>query len=183
MKKRILGNKKIIIRKLRREDVEDVKRFQKFFNSFIEEDAKISVSEKISAKEQKKRLEGSLQKQKEKEAAYLVAKEGENIAGRVYIKRGAQRSSHVATLGALMIDREYRRIGIAKHLIKEAITLAKKEFQPSPKVVRISAFGNNEPALRLYEKKVGFEKVANIPKQLKYKGRYVDEVILLKFLK
>jgi len=183
MKKKILKGKEVVMRKLENKDIGEAKKFQRFFNSFIEEEAKLLVNERISLKEQKKRLEGSLKKQKKKEAIYLVAKEGESIAGRVYIEKGVQRSSHVATLGALMIDREYRRIGIAKHLIKEAITLAKKEFKPSPKVVKISAFGNNEPALRLYEKKTGFERAAIVPKQFKYKGRYVDEVILLKFFK
>ena len=182
MKKKILSGREIVIRKLKKEDLQDAEKFQKFFNSFVEEDAKLSIDEKISVKKQKEMLEGSLRKQRKKEGIYLVAKEKENIAGRVYIKIGDQRSKHVATLGGLMIGQNYRRMGIAKHLIKEAILLAKKDLQVSPKLIKISAFGNNEPALRLY-KKMGFERVAVIPKQFKYRNKYADEVIFIRYLK
>ncbi|GEM_PF-1674699 len=183
MKKEKFGDKELVIRKLKSSDLKEAKKFQEFFNSFIREDAKLFIKEEISVKKQKEMIEGSLAKQRKKEAAYLVARDGKNIAGRLYVALGKQRAEHVATLGALMIGKDYRRMGLAKYLIKEAISVAKNDLRSSPKVIKISAFSNNEPALRLYEKKMGFKRVATIPKQLKYKGRYVDEVILLKFFK
>jgi ribosomal protein S18 acetylase RimI-like enzyme len=56
--------------------------------------------------------------------------------------------------------------------------LAKKELQPKPKIIRLSVFPTNKPAIGLY-KKYGFKKAARIPKQLQDKGKLLDEIIML----
>jgi len=61
---------------------------------------------------------------------------------------------------------------------KEILKLAKKELKPKPKIIRLSVFSTNKPAISLY-KKIGFKIVAKIPKQISYKGKFIDEVIML----
>ncbi|PIV12707.1 MAG: GNAT family N-acetyltransferase, partial [Candidatus Nealsonbacteria bacterium CG03_land_8_20_14_0_80_36_12] len=47
-----------------------------------------------------------------------------------------------------------------------------------PKIIRLSVFPTNKAAIGLY-KKLGFKKVAKISKQIQYKGKLVDEIIML----
>jgi len=79
-------------------------------------------------------------------------------------------------------DEGIRKWGIClgKFLMAEALKLAKKELRPKPKVFRLSVFASNKPAIGLY-RKLGFKKVARIPKQLQYKGKLVDEIVMLRF--
>lgn len=65
--------------------------------------------------------------------------------------------------------------------MRETIKLAKKELKPKPRIIRLSVFANNKPAIGLY-RKIGFKKVASVPKQLQYKGRLIDEIIMLLYL-
>jgi len=81
----------------------------------------------------------------------------------------------------ITIRKDYRRIGLGNYLMKEIIKLAKKELKPKPKIIRLSVFSNNKPAINLY-KKHGFKKVAVIPDQLQYKGRLVDQAVMLLYL-
>jgi len=60
--------KKITVRKLSKKDLENVKKFREFINSFIEEDAQILMNEKISLKGEEKWLEEKLGKIKKKKA-------------------------------------------------------------------------------------------------------------------
>ena len=60
----------------------------------------------------------------------------------------------------------------------EIIKLAKKDLKPKPKIIRLGVFPTNKPAISLY-KKLGFKKVARVPRQFQYKGKLVDEIIML----
>jgi ribosomal protein S18 acetylase RimI-like enzyme len=63
-------------------------------------------------------------------------------------------------------------------MMKEIIKLAKKDLRPKPKTIRLNVFQGNKSALVLY-KKLGFRKVARIPKQFQYKGKLEDEIVML----
>jgi len=41
----------------------------------------------------------------------------------------------------------------------------------------LEVYVNNEPAIKLY-KKMGFKRVARIPKHIQYKGKLIDEFIM-----
>jgi ribosomal protein S18 acetylase RimI-like enzyme len=62
--------------------------------------------------------------------------------------------------------------------MEEIIKLAKKELRPGLKIIRLSVYSNNKIAIALY-KKYGFKEVAKIPKQIQYKGKLIDEIIML----
>ena len=61
--------------------------------------------------------------------------------------------------------------------MKEIIKMAKTQLKPKSKVIQLSVFASNTPAINLY-KKIGFKKVAVIPKVLIYKNKFEDEIIM-----
>ncbi len=52
MKTKIFGEKKIQIRKLSKNDLRNVKKFQDFINSLIKEEAQITLNRKLSLREE-----------------------------------------------------------------------------------------------------------------------------------
>ena len=177
MKTIIFGSKEIIIRKLSNGDLRNVKKFQDFINSFVEEDAQILYNKKFSLKEEKNWLKEQLQNIKNHKTVFLIAQDHNKVVGTTGIDLRRGREAHVGEFG-ITIRNGYRGIGLGKYLMKEILKLAKKELEPKPKIIRLSVFPTNKPAIGLY-KKLGFKKVAKIPKQIQYKGKLLDEIIML----
>jgi len=175
MKTIIFGSKKIIIRKLSNGDLKNVKKFQDFINSFVKEDAQILYNKKFSLKEEKNWLKEQLQNIKNHKTVFLMAQDHNKVIGTTGIDLHRGREAHVGEFG-ITIRNGYRGIGLGKYLMKEIIKLAKKELKP--KIIRLSVFPTNKAAIGLY-KKLGFKKVAKIPKQIQYKGKLLDEIIML----
>jgi len=175
MKTIIFGSKEIIIRKLSNGDLRNVKRFQDLINSLIEEKAQISLNKKLSLKEEKEWLKRQLGQIKNQKTVFLLAECDNKVIGTTGIDLRRGRQEHVGEFG-ISIRNGYRGIGLGKYLMKEIIKLAKKELKP--KIIRLSVFPTNKAAIGLY-KKLGFKKVAKIPKQIQYKGKLLDEIIML----
>lgn len=175
-------NKDIIVRPLLRSDLLVAKKFQSFINSFVEEKAMLTINEKMTVKKEIIFLKNQLKNIKSKKIVYLAAENKKRglIAGTATVRLYAGVQGHVGNLG-ITIRKEYRRIGLGSFLMKEIIGLAKKELRPRPKILRLSVFPNNKPAMKLY-KKFGFKKVAFIPRQFKYNGKLLDEVIMAREL-
>ena len=180
MKSKNFGDKRIKIRKLSKKDLRSVKKFQNFINSLVEENAQIDMNKKISLKEEKKWLEARLKSIRKHKTVFLVAEDNEIIVGTTGIDLGFWRHSHVGRFG-ITIKRGYRGMGLGSYLIKEIIKLAKKDLKPKPKIIRLSVLPTNKPARELY-KKAGFKKVAVIPKQMEFRGKLRDEIIMLLYL-
>lgn len=177
METKTFNGKKIKIRKISKRDLKNVKEFQDFINSLVEEDAMIQANKKMALKEEMAWLKDKLKQIKKKEVIALIAEDEGKIAGNAQIKLGWGRQTHVGDFG-ISIRKGYRRIGLGTYLTKEILKLAKKEFKPLPKIIRLSVYSANKLAIKLY-KKFGFKKVATIPKQGKFQGKLVDEVIML----
>ncbi len=177
MKTKIFGGKKITIKKLSKKDLRNVKEFQDFVNSLIEEKAQISLNKKLSLKEEKEWLKRQLGQIKNQKTVFLLAECDDKVIGTTGIDLRRGRQEHVGEFG-ISIRNGYRGIGLGKHLMKEILKLAKKELEPKPKIIRLSVFLTNKPAIGLY-KKYGFKKAARIPKQLQDKGKLLDEIIML----
>lgn len=180
METKIFGGKKIKIRKLLNKDLRNARNFQDFINSLVEEGAQILIDKKISFKEERKWLEGQLRNIKKHRIVFLVAEDDDTIVGTAGIDLGYGRQSHIGNLG-ITIKKGYRGMGLGACLMKEIIKSAERELKPRPKIIRLSVFPTNKPAISLY-KKYGFKIVAKIPKQIQYKGKVFDEIIMLKYL-
>ena len=154
--------------------------FQDFINSLVMEEAKISLNKKVTTQEEKKTLKGFMEGVKNKTRIFLIAECDNKIVGITSIELGKWRKNHVGTLG-IMIKQGYRGIGLGKYLMKEILKLSKRALKPKPKIISLSVYPGNKPAINLY-RKTGFKEVARIPKQIQYKGKLLEEVIMLLYL-
>jgi len=177
---KILKGRKIRIENLSRKDLKLVKSFLDYINSLIEENAQISFNKKFSLKEERKWIEEEVKNIKKKKEIVLVAKDKNKVVGITNIQLRRGRQDHVGELG-ISVRKEYRGMGLGRYLMREILKLAKKELKPKPKIIRLSVFSTNKIAQNLY-RKMGFKIVAKVPKQVQYKGKLVDEIIMIKNL-
>ena len=180
MEAKTFGDKNIIIRRLSQKDLKNAKKFQGFVNSLIEEGAQILFDKKFSLEEERKWLEEEFKNIKNSRTVFLVAEHEDKVISIANVDLNKGRQNHTGILG-VSIRKEYRRIGLGTYLIAEILKLTKKELKPKPKIIRLSVFPTNKPAIKLY-KKFGFKEVARIPKQIQYKGKLIDEIVMLKEL-
>ena len=171
--------KNIKIRKLSLKDLKKVKEFQKLVNSLVEEESMILMNKKKTLKEEKEWLKENLKNLKKKKEVCLLIEDDGKIVGISDIKLRKERQNHVGEFG-ISIEREYRGMGLGRRLMAEILKLAKKELKPKPKIIRLSVFSTNKIAQNLYKK--FFKKVARVPEQIQYKGKLVDEIIMIKKL-
>jgi len=179
-KVKIFDGKKITMRAISQSDLKQVKKFQDFINSVIKEDAKIFTDKRIPLKEEKEWLSNTLKNIKKLKSVHLVAEYKNIIVGSTGTNLKSGRSNHIGDFG-IIIRNGYRGMGLGESLAREVINLTKKELKPSPKILKLNVFTTNKPAINLY-KKLGFKKVARVPDQNQYKGKLVDEYIMLKYL-
>lgn len=180
MKTKIFSGKKITIKKFSKKDIKEVRKFQVFINSLIEEEALINLNKKLSFKQEKSWLEEQLKKIQNRKSIYLFAETNNKIVGSTQIFLNEGRESHVGHFG-ITIRKGYRGIGLGGYLTGEVIMLAKKKLKPKPKIIKLEVFSMNKPAIGLY-KKYNFKEVARIPKQREYKGKLYDDIIMLLYL-
>lgn len=180
LQKRKFNKRKIVIRELSKKDLKFPRKFLDFFNSLIEEEVQITSCEKKSLKEEKEWLKKQLEEMKKKRRIVLVVKDQEKVVGICDIGLLKERCSHVGILG-ITIRRGYRGIGLGSYLMKKTLELAKTKLKPQLKIIRLSVFVTNKRAISFY-KKFGFEKVAKVPKQIEYKAKLIDEIIMIRYL-
>lgn len=176
MATKIFENKKIIIRKLSAKDIKQPEKFQKYVNSFIEEDAMLLINTKKSKKDELEWLKSIIKQLKKKKRVSLFAEYKGLIVGGSHIESEIERKNHIGGFG-IAIKRGFRGIGLGEYLMKEVIELAKKELKSKPKIIELGVYEGNIPAFKLY-KKIGFKQVAKIPKHIQYKGKLIAEIIM-----
>lgn len=109
----------------------------------------------------------------------LIAECEGRIVGwcRVFAETVSPFARHVADVGIGVI-RPYREIGIGTHLLRQAIRSAKKARLEK---LTATAFATNERALNLFIGR-GFKVTGRRYRQFNLDGRYIDELMLERFL-
>jgi len=174
------GDKKLIIRLLEKSDIKRAAGFKRYINDLVDDDtAYIAKKEKVTLKEEREWIKSRLKEIKEKQRVTLIVEDGGKIisTSSVFLPKFLIQK-HVAGLGIAVL-KDYRGRGLGTYLMREVIKLAKKKLKPKPEMIKFGVFANNKIAVSLY-KKMGFRAVAKIPKQFKLKGKYFDEIIMIK---
>ena len=172
---KIFNGRKIRIRELSKEDLKKPKDFLNYINSLVAEDAKILINKKFTLKQEKEWLKSVFEGIKRKKKVFCIAEHQNKIVGIGGIEMKNYRENHVGLVG-ISVRKGYRGIGLGKYLMKTVIDLAKRRLKV--RIIRLSVFENNKIAINLY-KKLGFKKVAKIPKQIQYKNKLIDEIVMI----
>ncbi len=166
--------RKVVLRTPKWEDLDD---FLEIINSLVDEGADILRTERVSKEEEIDFLSKVLSRLEKDEMFYLVAEvDGKVVAVSEISKRGGY-EKHVGVIG-IAIRNGFRDLGIGTEIMK---TLVEQAQKMGLKVLTLSAFATNKPAIHVYEK-VGFVQTGTIPKKHFKEGKYIDEIILTKVL-
>ena len=85
--------------------------------------------------------------------------------------------SHKATLSSVFIEPEFQQKDIASQLLRVVIEHSKNHVEQ----ILLTVANDNKPAIHLYEK-FGFETYGIEAKAMKDNGRYIDEVLMKRFM-
>ncbi len=171
------GKEKIEIKELSTSDIKKASQFRDFINSLITEDAMIATTDKKSTAQEKQWLLDNLKRIRDYKSVMIVAEHENAIVGSGEINLESGRGGHVGTLH-ISVRKNYRGKGLGGYIMKKLLSLSQKKLGPSPKIIKLSVFSSNKQAQNLY-KKFGFRKVAEIPKQIQYKGKFINEVVMI----
>ncbi len=152
------------------------KQFRDFIGKIVREKPQpfVTVDKTPSLTEEKKWLKDARERVRKGIEVKLIAWRNGDVIGvcDATKQRGVKRDK---ALVGISIARQYRGQGLGKKLLIEIVKLAKKKLKP--RIIYLTVFEGNKPALTLYEK-VGFRKIAVLPKWVKVRGRYWDYVFM-----
>ena len=158
---------------------EDWKDFLNVINSLIEERAMISAQKKKTKKEEIEWLASLLKKIKNKKSVFLVVEINGKIKGSAGITMGEKDiTDHIGEFGIVLL-KEIRGKRVGKKLLKEIVREAKEKLKI--KIIKLQVMGPNITAQDLY-KECGFKEVGRIKKGFKYYGKYIDNIIMTKYI-
>ena len=111
-------------------------------------------------------------------AAVYVAETPDGVVGRLSIARDhGPVSHHVAELG-LMVAANQRRKGIGTALMEAAVKWARDAGVTK---LELHVFPHNRPAIALY-RKLGFEEEGLRRRHYRIGGRYIDAILMARYL-
>jgi RimJ/RimL family protein N-acetyltransferase len=162
---------------LRTPTLEDIDDRMELLNSFVEENAEIADTTKVTRDQEAKFVSRIITKMERDELFFLVAEIGRKViaSADIRILHGDER--HVGVLGA-GVRRDLRGLGIGTQMMN---TLIDQAAALGLKVLTMQVFATNKRAIHVYEK-VGFVQTGRIPKKHYRDGRYIDEVIMTKLI-
>jgi len=167
--------RKIVLRTPRWEDLDDL---LDLINSLVAERANIIRDKKVSREEEIDWLSGVIRRQEKDEVFFLVAEvDGRVVASSEISRRLGGYDAHVGAIG-IAIKNGFRNVGIGTELM---MALIEQGRVMGLKVLTLCAFEGNASAIHVYEK-VGFEETGRIPRKFLKEDKYLDEVIMTKFL-
>jgi putative acetyltransferase len=109
-----------------------------------------------------------------RDAAVFVAEVPAGIVGRLSVGRDPHpASNHVADLG-LMVAKSYRRLGIGRALLEQAVEWARRAGVSK---LELHVFPHNQPALELYDS-FGFEREGYRRGHYRRGETFVDAVLM-----
>lgn len=160
----------------------DVEQLRDFINELAEEDTYIPFSpgDNMTLEDEEEFLKSNLEKDARRNGSFIVAEIDGQIVGTTDIRiheLGRKRSQHVAVFGISVLS-AYRGEGVGNELMTLALEHA-ETFLENIRLLRLTVFGDNMNAIALYNKH-GFEEAGRVPGVYLRKGKYSDEVTMIK---
>jgi len=153
-------------------------KYMDFINSVISEDDYIILSTKQTIENEEEFVESWIQKIKNKQGISLTAFHNDEIIGNCDLNFCQDdRRNHVAVFG-ITIKEGFREEKIGSKMMECLFSLAKES---GIKIVKLDVFSTNKRAQRVYEK-MGFTIVGKVPKGIFRRGKYIDDIIMVKEL-
>lgn len=162
---------------LRIPKISDAKSFSIYINKLVQEDTFIS-SETQTVLEEEKYIKSLLNKIKNRKEIHIIAIIGTKKIGAIDIFSQGVRKEHIGEL-QVNISKDYRGDGLGKILVEEALNLAKEDLKL--RMLTLTVFDNNEIGRNLYIKS-GFVDFAVLPKAIRFKDNFIDEIYMYKVL-
>lgn len=156
------------IRPLKKSD--GARKFQEYINEIIVEGAFILLDRPVSLKEERKWLSATVRDEKNRKAVTLVALYNNRVVSVFNAHQGRGNESCNVSFGA-SVARDFRGVGLGEMMLEMIVKKARQKLKPVN--IYLTVVDVNKPARRLYEK-VGFRKIARLPKWVKNKGRLHD---------
>lgn len=133
--------------------------------------------EKIKLTDEQKYLDKQIKRFKSKESVQLLLFVNNNLSGISSIDLGERVQDHIGSFG-ISILKEFRGMGLGKLLMKNILDEANKNL-PRLKIITLEVFADNKKAISMY-KSFGFKEYGKLPDGNKYKGKFVDDILMYK---
>ena len=162
--------KKVVFREPRSTDARSL---MDFINEFVgEEKSGLLIDKKTNIRAERRWLKQRMREIKGKLTVMLLVEYEGRIVGNCDVKRRMWKESHRAVFG-IALNKEIRGRGIGEALIRKTIALAKQRMR-GLEAIDLAVIDYNKRAKGLYGK-VGFAKVARMPRAIKEEHQYFDE--------
>ena len=162
--------KKVVFREPRSTDA---RALMDFINGFVGEDRSgLLIDKKTDIKAEKRWLKQRMREIKGRLTVMLLVECEGRVVGNCDVKRRMWKESHRAVFG-IALSEEVRGKGIGEALIRKTIALAKQRMR-GLEAIDLAVIDYNRRAKGLYSK-VGFVKVARMPRAIKEDREYFDE--------
>jgi ribosomal protein S18 acetylase RimI-like enzyme len=160
----------------------DLRALWEFINSLSKEQTFLLVQgEEISLQDEEHYLTRQIDSIARNQAVQVLALSKGALIGNADISLldgGSQQ--HVGGLG-IAVSQEFRGQGIGRLLMETVISEATRHL-PGLQMITLQVFGNNSTAIALY-KSLGFTEYGRLPRGFKHRGKYVDDVYMVKSLR
>jgi RimJ/RimL family protein N-acetyltransferase len=163
--------------KLRTPRWEDLDDLLEFINGLVDEEAMIAANQKHTRESETDWLARNLTNLEKDKHIAVVAEADGRVVGSCEINPRPGRMSHVGSLGISVKD-GYREKGIGQEMMRE---MERQAPRLGLETIYLEVFSNNDRAIHVY-RKMGYVETGRIPACIKYKGGYVDSVIMTKHL-
>lgn len=176
----LIDGKKVI---LRCPKLSDYKAVHKFYNQVVQESLRgggyLSRTAPVTLKEENEWVTSAVEKNKNGKCVNLLAFDGRKVIGSSAIEKGADDAhKHIGNFGIAILE-QYTGKGLGTMLTKKTISIGKKTLKLE--IAKLCVFGNNVRAQCLY-KKLGFKEFGRIKNGRKVKGKYADDIFMVKYL-
>ncbi|MDP3093782.1 MAG: GNAT family N-acetyltransferase [bacterium] len=169
-------NRRITIRYAKKQDA---RLMLDYINTLSKEKTFIIFQgELISFKDEKKYLDSFFSQMKKNEAVKLLAFHGKELVGVADVRLKDRNTDHIGRFG-LTVAKNFRNEGIGKLLMKLTLEEARKNIKKL-RIIDLSVFANNTIAQRMYHKRFGFKKYGCLPKGIRHRSKFVDDILMYK---